>query len=92
MQKLDLRNYQLDDVKLMHLYDGDFLIPLKKGDYIVYYPSKKDDEVPIGAVSELTIGMIFYHFGDIDLSDYIENDRRVPAFMSRGAIRKRLEM
>ena len=70
VQKIDLRNYKLKDVKLKHLYDGDLLIPLKKGDYVIYYPSKKDDEVPIGPKSELTIGSIFYYVKDIDLSDY----------------------
>lgn len=70
VQTLDLRNYNLDDVKLEYLYDGDLLIPLKKGDYLVYYPSEKDDEVPIAADSELTIGMIFYYLDSVDLSNY----------------------
>ena len=70
VQTLDLRNYKLEDVELEYLYDGDLLIPLKKGDYLVYYPSEKDDEVPIGADSELTIGMIFYYLDSIDLSNY----------------------
>ena len=70
VQTLDLRDYDLEKVKLEHLFDGDLLIPLQKGDYLVYYPSERDDEVPIGADSELTIGMIFYYLGDLDLSDY----------------------
>lgn len=70
VQKLDLRNYKLNDVELEHQYDGDLLIPLNKGDYIIYYPSEKDDEFPIDAHSQLTMGMIFYYYDDIDLSDY----------------------
>ncbi|MBQ6401759.1 MAG: hypothetical protein IJI20_05675 [Firmicutes bacterium] len=70
VQKLDLRNYQLENVDLEYLYDGDLLIPLQKGDYLVYYPSEKDDEVPVAADSELTIGMIFYYLDAVDLSDY----------------------
>jgi len=70
VQTLDLRNYKLSDVELEHQYDGDLLIPLTKGDYIIYYPSEKDDEYPLGAHSQLTMGMIFYYYGDIDLSDY----------------------
>lgn len=70
VQKVDLRNYKLEDIKLKYLYDGDLLIPLSKGDYLIYYPSEKDDEYPITANSELTIGMIMYYLHDIDLSDY----------------------
>lgn len=70
VQTLDLRNYKIEEVKLEYLYDGDLLIPLNKGDYIVYYPSEKDDEIPIAPQSELTIGTIFYYVDSIDLSDY----------------------
>lgn len=69
-QTLDLRNYRLENVKLEYLYDGDLLIPLHKGDYLVYYPSKKDKEVPIEPKSELTMGMIIYHLDAVDMSDY----------------------
>lgn len=70
VQTLDLRNYDLKEVKLDYLYDGDLLIPLEAGDYIDYKPSEKDDEVPVTAGTELTMGMIFYYIDDIDLSDY----------------------
>ena len=73
VQKLDLRNYKLKNVKVDHLYDGDLLIPLKKGDYIVYYPSKKDDEIPINSNAELTMGTIFYYLDKVDLSNYTVN-------------------
>ena len=40
VQTLDLRAYNLADITLDYLYDGDLLIPLQKGDYLVYYPSE----------------------------------------------------
>ena len=70
VQTLDLRKYELEDVKLDYKYDGDLLIPLSKGDYLIYYPSEKDDEVEIRAGSELTIGAIFYYLDSIDLTSY----------------------
>lgn len=70
VQTLDLRKYKLEDVKLDHVYDGDLLIPLSTGDYINYYPSAKEGEVPLDNDAELTIGLIFYYLNDIDLSDY----------------------
>ena len=70
VQTLDLRDYDINEVKLDYLYDGDLLIPLEKGDYLVYYPSEKDDEIPVKASTDLTMGMIFYYTENIDLSDY----------------------
>lgn len=64
-QTLDLRDYKLDDITLDYLYDGDLLIPLKEGDYVIYYASEKDNEVPIAKKSELTMGVIFYYFDDL---------------------------
>lgn len=68
-QTLDLRNYDLKEVKLDYLYDGDLLIPLSKGDTIVYHPSKAD-EFNIAPHSELTMGMIFYYLDDLSLTNY----------------------
>ncbi len=70
VQTLDLRNYKLEDINLEYRYDGDLLIPLKKGDFILYYPSVKDTEVPIESNSEMTMGVIFYFVKDLDLSNY----------------------
>ncbi|MCR4890950.1 MAG: hypothetical protein K5989_02010 [Lachnospiraceae bacterium] len=70
VQTLDLRNYSLTDVALEYTYDGDLLIPLQEGDYIIYYPSEKDDELPLAKNSQLTIGFIFYYLEDLDLSDF----------------------
>lgn len=70
VQTLDLRSYDLNSVEFSHLYDGDLLIPLSKGDYIVYYPSAKDNELEIAPHTELTMGVIFYYLGELDLSNY----------------------
>lgn len=70
VQTLDLRKYDLEEITLEHLYDGDLLIPLHKGDYIIYYPSEIDDEIPIAGGSELTMGVIFYYFDSLDFYDY----------------------
>lgn len=70
VQTLDLRNYKLEDINLDYLHDGDLLIPLKKGDYVIYYPSEKDGEVPILGNEKLTMGMIFYYLDSMDLSEY----------------------
>lgn len=70
VQTLDLRKYDLDEVKLDYTFDGDLLIPLHKGDSIIYYPSEIDDEIPISGGSELTMGVIFYYFDTLDFYDY----------------------
>lgn len=79
VQKLDLRNYKLEEVELDYVYDGDLLIPLSKGDYVIYYPSQKDSEIPVNPQSELTTGVIFYYLDrldldNIDLSFYYHRD------------------
>ncbi|MCR5421354.1 MAG: hypothetical protein K6E98_10120 [Lachnospiraceae bacterium] len=72
-QLLDLRNYTLEDITLDHNYDGDLLIPLQKGDYIIYYPSTKDNEIPLSRNSQLSIGFIFYYYEPLDLSAHTLN-------------------
>lgn len=79
VQTLDLRNYKLEDVELDYFYDGDLLIHLSKGDYVIYYPSQKDSEIPVNPQSELTTGVIFYYLDrldldNIDLSFYYHRD------------------
>ena len=70
VQLLDLRNYKLDDIKFEYFFDGDLLIPLQPGDYIIYYPSLKDGEMPIAPDSGMTMGVIFYYFDTLDFYDY----------------------
>lgn len=72
VQTLDLRNYKLSDITLEHrLADADLLIPLHKGDYIIYKPNQEVDEYPImgtglgtGNAGEVVIGLIFYYQQD----------------------------
>lgn len=73
VQKLSLQNYSLDNILLDYLYDGDLLIPLHRGDYVVYYPSVKYKEINIAGGEEVTIGMIFYYLSELDISDYFLN-------------------
>lgn len=70
VQKLDLRNFSLDDVKLDYLYDGDLLIPLSKGDYVIYYPSKANDETPVEKKGQFTMGFIMYYLKYPSASNY----------------------
>ena len=68
VQRLNLQDYNLGDVQLEYRYDGDLLIPMQKGDYVVYYPSELYTEMPVRAGDSVKIGMIFY---------YHETDERI---------------
>jgi len=68
VQTLNLQDYALDDVILDYKYDGDLLIPLQKGDYVLYHP--ESSEMTLRAGEKLKIGVIFYFLNDLDLSDY----------------------
>ncbi len=70
VQRINLQNYNLEDLEVEYLYDGDLLIPLYSGDYIIYYPSEKYKEVTIESGENVTIGMIFYYLDKINLSYY----------------------
>jgi len=70
VQRMNLQNYQLEDVTFDYRYDGDLLIPLKQGDYVIYYPSTRFSEMPINGGDDVKIGVIFYYLDDLDLSDY----------------------
>ena len=70
VQRLNLQDYRLEDVTLAYRYDGDLLIPLQKGDYLLYYPNEHYTEMPVRSGDKVTIGMIFYYLNDLDLSDY----------------------
>jgi len=69
VQTLDLRNYNLDEIELDYLYDGDLLIHLNEGDYIIYYPSIKDNELPVEKQSQMTTGFIVYYLEFPDMSN-----------------------
>ncbi len=70
VQTIDLRKYDIDKLKLDYEYDGDLLIPLSKGDYIIYFPSEEVHEIPMQGNTDLTIGMIFYYFDQTDFFTY----------------------
>ncbi len=70
VQTVDLRTVAPEDMELDYLYDGDLLIPLYDGDYLIYYPSTSDGELPLAADKKLTIGIILYYLDEPDLSDF----------------------
>lgn len=70
VQRMNLQNYQLEDVTFEYRYDGDLLIPLQAGDYVIYYPSARFSEMPINGGGDVKIGVIFYYLNELDLSDY----------------------
>ena len=70
VQRMNLQDYRLEDVTFEHRYDGDLLIPLQKGDYVIYYPSTRFSEMPIYGGGDAKIGVIFYYVDALDLSDY----------------------
>ena len=70
VQRMNLQDYDLDEVTFDYRYDGDLLIPLREGDYVIYYPSTRFSEMPVGAGDDVKIGVIFYYLNALDLSDY----------------------
>lgn len=78
VQKLDLRKYDPKDLHINHFVAAqDLLIPLKQGDYIIYYPCETGEamETPITSSANYSgfaiIGFIFYSdTGSVDLSHY----------------------
>ena len=71
VQKINLANYDLDELKLDYIIDGsDLLIHLQPGDYIVYYPSSRINEYPIEPDGEIIVGMIVYYADELELTDY----------------------
>ena len=71
VETVNLANYDTDTMKLEYMMDGsDLLIPLHKGDYVVYFPSDSMKEYPIEAGEELVVGTIFYYAENLDLTNY----------------------
>ncbi len=77
VQTIDLRDYKEEDVTLEHIMAGqDLLIPLKKGDYIIYHPDTGiSGEMPLESDENfdgvVNIGLIMYSYeDDVDLSEY----------------------
>ncbi len=70
VQTLSLQKYELDEIALDHMFDGNLYIPLEKGDFFIYYPSEKFDEINIEAGDDITIGAIFYHKGELSYDSF----------------------
>ena len=69
VQKLNLANYNLDEIELEYLYDGEnLLIPLHKGDYIVFVPDGYKTLLEIIGDKTIECGMIFYYMDKMDVS------------------------
>lgn len=70
VQTLDLKDYNLEDITLEYLYDGDLLIPLHEGDYFIYSPSEEYLEMPIDDHFKVKNGYNIYYRNYPDLYDY----------------------
>ncbi|MCR4991565.1 MAG: HD-GYP domain-containing protein [Lachnospiraceae bacterium] len=78
-QTLSFADVKADDLKLkFYQANQDLLIPLKRGDYIMYYPTSDEtySEVPIRGSEDYsgtcTCGIIMYNIsGNIDFSDSV---------------------
>ncbi|MCR4745948.1 MAG: HD-GYP domain-containing protein, partial [Lachnospiraceae bacterium] len=81
IQTIDLRDYEEKDVTLKHFMAGqDLLIPLTKGDYLIYHPddSGVSGESPLSSsksgIGQALIGIIMYsESGEVDFSDFTLN-------------------
>ena len=69
-QILDLRSVNPDKIILEKLDDKDILIPLHKGDYIVYIPSEKEYETTIFPNGYKEIGFIIYTLQGVPALDF----------------------
>ncbi len=76
----DLREYNADDYDIETVtFDGEILVRMRPGDYIVYFPSSSENamEVPIEPYEGTTPGIILYAPIDEDITDStIELDYR----------------
>ena len=71
VQTIDLASYNKDDITLDHIFDAsDLLIPLKKGDMVVYHPNAEFKETPLKTRQTIVVGMILYYNGEMEIADY----------------------
>ncbi|NLG02423.1 MAG: HD-GYP domain-containing protein [Clostridia bacterium] len=78
VQVVDLRDYNESELTLEHsVMKPDLMIPLHKGDYIIYHPDRAASEFPIAAnidghISQAIVGIVFYTAGtaSLDFNDY----------------------
>ncbi len=70
VQTVDLRNYKPEDLELDYfIADPDLMIPLHRGDYLIYHPDIASKEYPINfskteEYPKVVYGMIFYYQGE----------------------------
>ncbi len=71
VQRMNLAEVKQELLKVDYILDeSDLLIPLKKGDYILYYPSKTVKETPIDVGKTATVGGIFYSIEKLNFTNY----------------------
>ena len=71
VQTLNLADYDVDALEVDYVMsDADLLVPLHKGDYIIYYPNAEFKEDTVQSGEEIVIGVIFYYADELDLTDY----------------------
>ncbi|MCR4924226.1 MAG: hypothetical protein K5931_09505 [Lachnospiraceae bacterium] len=71
VQTLNLAEYDTSKIGLEYMMSsGELLIPLHKGDYLIYIPSTEYGEMTINPGNTTAIGMIFYYDTELDLTDY----------------------
>ena len=71
VQTLNLASYDVNNMELDYMIDGpDLMIPLKKGDYMIYHPSTEFNESPLGANSDVSVGFIVYYRRFMEFPDY----------------------
>ena len=77
IQTVDPRNYDAAALKCDYrLVEGDLMLILNDGDYLIYHPSETDWETPLRASGSVSPGLIFYYEGDVpDFSDIAVNYR-----------------
>ncbi|MBP5160198.1 MAG: hypothetical protein ILP10_07870 [Lachnospiraceae bacterium] len=71
VQRFTLSKFESENIILDYFIDGpDLMIPLKKGDHLVYYPSSEFSEVPVKAGEDAITGMIFYYGDNFEVDSY----------------------
>lgn len=71
VQRVNLAKIKKSALKVDYILDeSDLLIPLQKGDYVLYYPSKSVGETPVDVGKTVTVGGIFYSSDNLSFTDY----------------------
>ncbi len=75
VQTLDMRKLSDVNIELENFIETqDMMIPLHKGDYLIYHPGINQNEMPVfafnGAPGSATVGMIFYYSDSLSLNNF----------------------